>query len=495
MIANITYAKECFPLIEYNEKKVKKGEAERLFYSGFDINADKYTVANHFDIHSKASNRVDKNMHISLNFAIDDSDKISEEFLIKISKEYLTKLGFDETHPFIVYQHFDSYQPHVHIVTPKIIKGKTVWNDSNSYYISQKITRELEKKYKLREVNSIKSKVKEIPKNIKLDGSYLDFKDACKKYTYAVDYVLRNYNPTNFDELKTQLSFVGVKLIEVENESKTGQKFQVCSIEGNNKPINLSKLYNRVTQKKLQIKFNNSLDIRIQRHNEIEKYINTLKKKYITIDHSTFEKELSKINLKVEFTTKNNEISAYRFFDTEENIYYKPSGISRGLSYGSMKPFFGTNVRNYQYHNKTILFVLDKKFKEINPTIVINNEPQVYIDFMVRNGFVPDVYNGELRFNHYLNKNPKETDFIKSKLSIPLSKINFKKISDVVNDRSYKRNVWLWQQEDKQMKADSDKNVKDEHLLEKSLDYLMSLFTERKIFQSKKAASVKNNMK
>lgn len=488
MIANISHTETVKPLIEYNEKKVEKGEAERIFYNGFDSNASKESVISHFVVHTRESKRKDKNMHISLNFPVEDLNKINNDLLSNISKEYLKELGFPEDHPLIIYRHFDSFQPHIHIVTPKIISGKTIINDSNLFLRSQKITRILEEKYELKVVSSLKNKIIPIPENIFVDGAIEDTLDKRKRYSYAVDYILKHFHPTTLEEYNDQLKKVGLEVIsntytDKNNEIKTGLKYKAKGIA--DLPLNSSALYSNPGQKKLEKIFVQNLKYRKKREVEIKDFIdNRIFSKYKTISHDIFIEEMNKIDIEVSFTLKNGIPAVYRFYDKREGVFIKPSNIARSLSYGNVKEKFSEKtVRDYKYHNATLVFVLDKKYKELYPDKTKEKNSQHYIMFMALNGMIPDVQGGKLRFNHYLNKNPKDTEYSEP-VKIPLHKFDFSEVSNLVHARDYKSKVWKFQQylrnevESNSIKEDNEAQSLTEKL-NKAVDQLLTLFEKK----------------
>lgn len=97
--------------------------------------------------------------HISLSFTAQDRDKLSNEFLVKVAREYMQKMGITNTQ-YIVAQHFDKEHPHIHLCFNRVDNmGKTI-SDKNDRHRSVKICRELTEKYGLY-IAKGKEKVKE----------------------------------------------------------------------------------------------------------------------------------------------------------------------------------------------------------------------------------------------------------------------------------------------------------------------------------------------
>ena len=80
-----------------------------------------------FEPYMAANKRTEKPiMHISLNPSPDD--KLSDEQLEVIAKEYLSKLGYGNQ-PYIIFKHEDIGRPHLHIVTTSVTEQGNKIND------------------------------------------------------------------------------------------------------------------------------------------------------------------------------------------------------------------------------------------------------------------------------------------------------------------------------------------------------------------------------
>ena len=97
--------------------------------------------------------------HISLSFSAQDSPRLSNEWIVKVAREYLDKMGIKDTQ-YIIGRHFDKEHPHIHIAFNRINNyGKTI-SDRNDRFKSEKICKELTTKYGLYFADG-KEKVKE----------------------------------------------------------------------------------------------------------------------------------------------------------------------------------------------------------------------------------------------------------------------------------------------------------------------------------------------
>ena len=84
--------------------------------------------------------------HISLSFSAQDIDKLSDELMVKVAREYMQKMGIVDTQ-YILARHFDKEHPHLHLCFNRVDnQGKTI-SDKNDRHRSTKICRELTEKH------------------------------------------------------------------------------------------------------------------------------------------------------------------------------------------------------------------------------------------------------------------------------------------------------------------------------------------------------------
>lgn len=112
--------------LNYNEKKVQQGQAELLLARNFLKEGGQmtfYDKLRSFEKLTSLNERTTTNtLHVSLNF--DPSEKLENEKLIAIAGRYMKRIGFGDQ-PYLVYRHFDSGHPHIHIVSTNIQRDGT----------------------------------------------------------------------------------------------------------------------------------------------------------------------------------------------------------------------------------------------------------------------------------------------------------------------------------------------------------------------------------
>ena len=98
MVARINSGKSIAKALNYNEQKLKLGKAECLHAENFLKDTEKlnfYDKLRHFERLTSLNERTTTNtFHVSLNF--DPSEKLSNEKLNDIAKEYMQKIGFEK---------------------------------------------------------------------------------------------------------------------------------------------------------------------------------------------------------------------------------------------------------------------------------------------------------------------------------------------------------------------------------------------------------------
>ena len=86
--------------------------------------------------------------HISLDFSAQDKDKLTNEFMIKIARDYMAQMGITDTQ-YLIARHYDKEHPHVHLVFNRVDKNGNTISDKNDRFRSGKICKELTREYEL----------------------------------------------------------------------------------------------------------------------------------------------------------------------------------------------------------------------------------------------------------------------------------------------------------------------------------------------------------
>lgn len=150
MIAKIMKGSDFRGVVYYilnDEKGTKIIGADGLFLENND------TIAQGFIGQAQMNPRVTKAVgHIALSFSKEDAPRLNNAVMAQIAREYMEKMGILNTQ-YIIGRHFDKEHPHVHIAFNRIDNnGKTI-SDRNDRFRSERICKELTKKYGLHFAN------------------------------------------------------------------------------------------------------------------------------------------------------------------------------------------------------------------------------------------------------------------------------------------------------------------------------------------------------
>ena len=221
MIAKISATENLGGALGYNFKKVEKGEANILLTAElYQSKEGRYTIE---DVLADMEALIPKNcrtkktvFHCSLNPHPDE--KLSDEQLTQIAKEYMEALGYGNQ-PYIVFKHNDIAREHIHIVSLRIDgEGKKI-NDKFEKRRSKQITDALERKLGLIPSSKVTDKaMKETPK---IDTTQGNIKEQVAS---ALRMVLKHYRFCSLGELNAILSAYNLTVKEIKTEFR-GKKY------------------------------------------------------------------------------------------------------------------------------------------------------------------------------------------------------------------------------------------------------------------------------
>ena len=349
MIAKISATENLGGALGYNFKKVEKEEASILFAQNLYQNKEgTYTMAEVFaDMESLIPEKCrTKKMvfHCSLNPHPDE--KLSDEILAQIAKEYMEALGYGKQ-PYIVFKHNDIAREHIHIVSLRINgEGKKI-NDKFEKRRSKKITDTLERKYNLIPSSKIADKVmNETPK---IDTSRGNSKEQVAS---VLRMVLKHYKFCSLGELNAILGKYNLAVEEVKTEFR-GKKYDglvyVPTDDKGDKvstPINASDIGRGVGYTAIQ--------------NRIQKSKQTIKLLIPTIRNKVLQTMRTSPNMEKELRQRleeqglhvvirkndNGRIYGITFIDDERGAAFNGSRLGKGYSANVFNAYFFNPTNN-----------------------------------------------------------------------------------------------------------------------------------------------------
>jgi hypothetical protein len=357
MVAKIVSGQSIRGLLNYNENKVKAGQATLIMANRFGTDIEKLdfiSKLNRFKHLTGLNNRVKTNaIHVMLNF--DKQDKLTVAALQQIAMVYMERIGFSDQ-PYLAYLHKDANHPHVHLVTTNIQSdGKRVSIHNIGKILSEPARKDIEKEFKLtRAEGRQQSELTITPVNIEkaLYGK-TPTKSAINK---VVNGVISSYKFTSFAEYNAVLSVFGVRADRGKEDTvmfaKRGLIYSIIDNDG--KPIGIpfkaSLLSKKPLLDKVEQNFEPNRDKRKPFRDSIKKQIDAVLNKYSSITPHTFNTELRKSG--IDLLLRKNEqgyIYGATFIDHKSKSVFNGSALGKSYSANAITERFGTSDKLKTY--------------------------------------------------------------------------------------------------------------------------------------------------
>ena len=349
MIAKISATENLGGALGYNFKKVEKEEASILLAQGLYQNKEgTYTMAEVFaDMEALIPEkcRTKKMMfHCSLNPHPDE--KLSDETLMQIAKEYMEALGYGKQ-PYIMFKHSDIAREHIHIVSLRVDSRGRKINDKFEKRRSKKITDALEKRFGL--IPSSKVADKAVEETPKIDTTQGNIKEQVANVARMV---LKHYRFCSLGELNAILSKYNLAVEEVKTEFR-GKKYDgLVYVPTDDKggkistPINASDIGHGVGYTAVQN--------RIQKSKQtVKPLIPTVRNKVLQTMRTSpnTEKELrqrlEEQGLRVVIRKNDNgRIYGITFIDDEQGVALNGSRLGKGYAANIFNGYFSNPAHN-----------------------------------------------------------------------------------------------------------------------------------------------------
>ncbi len=206
MIAKISLGNSFGATVNYVLDKNKSAE---LIDSEGVRTKDKQAIIDSFLMQQEMKPEIKKPVyHISLGFSAQDSDKLTNEMMSAVAREYIQKMGISNTQ-YIMVRHYDKEHPHIHLCINRIDNNGKLISNKNDHFRNEPVCKELTKKYGL-----YFARGKEQVKRYRLRGA--------DKIKYEIYDALTETIPKarNWQELSGLLATQGIRL-EFAHKGKT----------------------------------------------------------------------------------------------------------------------------------------------------------------------------------------------------------------------------------------------------------------------------------
>lgn len=371
MIAKISATENLGGALGYNFKKVEKGEASILLaaelYQSNDGNYTMEDVLADMEALIPEKCRTKKTVfHCSLNPHPDE--KLSDEQLTQIAKEYMEALGYGNQ-PYIVFKHNDIAREHIHIVSLRVDSEGRKLNDRFEKRRSKQITDALERKYNLIPSSKVSGKVEtETPKvdigkgNIREQVASV-LRMVLKHYRFCslgeFNAILNKYNLT-VEEVKTE--FRGKKydgLVYVPTDDKGGKISTPINASDIGRGVGYTAVQNRMQKSKLAVK---PLVPAIR-----DKVLQTMRTSPRTEEE--LRQRLEEQGLRVVIRkNESGRIYGITFIDDEVGIALNGSRLGKGYAANKFNEYF-SNPENNPFLDESLYGKIDTTFQQQTQTI------------------------------------------------------------------------------------------------------------------------------
>ena len=349
MIAKISATENLGGALGYNFKKVEKGEANILLAAElYQSKEGRYTME---DVLADMEALIPKNcrtkktvFHCSLNPHPDE--KLSDEQLTQIAKEYMEALGYGNQ-PYIVFKHNDIAREHIHIVSIRVDSRGQKINDRFEKRRSKQITDALERKYSL--IPSSKVTDREMKEVSKIDTTKGNIKEQVAETLLSV---LKHYKFCSLGELNAILSRYHLTVEEVKTEFR-GKKYDglvyVPTADKSNKvstPIHASDIGRGVGYTAVQNRMQKSKQT-------IKPLIPTVRRKVLEVMRTSpdtkekLQQKLEEQGLRVVIRrNESGRIYGITFIDDEQGVALNGSRLGKGYAANVFNAYLSNPTHN-----------------------------------------------------------------------------------------------------------------------------------------------------
>ncbi|MBD2703370.1 relaxase/mobilization nuclease domain-containing protein [Spirosoma sp. BT702] len=327
----------------YNETKVGKGDAERLAvrnYRGVILPVQELGLAT---VTAKLEQQADLNpkirkptFHASLSMA--KGEKPSAIDMIAIADRYMEGLGYGKQ-PYVIYQHFDTDHPHLHIVSVRVDSvGKKI-SDTYERERSNKLRQQIEKEFGLQ----VAQKAALRPERGQLQPVEYGRGDLKQDIATVVNGILQDFTFSSFSQFNQLLNLYNVRATEVALEGK--KPGLVYSAIDSNKAaqgatFKASGLPRQPTMETVSRRMNAGKKVKGDKVARLRKVaFNQLAQ---STGWDNFQQRLSGVGVEVipHFGTGNN-LFGLSFVDVRSRAIYTGSELGKSFTAGSLKAALG----------------------------------------------------------------------------------------------------------------------------------------------------------
>jgi hypothetical protein len=411
MVTRIAHSSNLSAVLNYNEKKVSRNDAELIHASGFLKDTDRmnfYDKAERFQRLNELYPRAEVNMlHVSINF--DRSEQLPNAQLVAIADRYMEGIGFKDQ-PYLVYQHKDAGHPHIHIVS-NIIKadGKRIETHNLGKDKSEPTRKEIEKEFNLVRAEDSRQKkqrfeLQPVDAQKVVYGNATETKAAMKQ---AIHEVFDKYKYASLPEYNAALRQYNVTADPGTKESRInkhgGLVYRVLDEQGNKVgvPIKASAFYFKPTLTELEKKYEKNAEAR-------EKHLPSIRDRVdiaLLQNPDSLRQFVDDLKAaRIELVIRQNEtgrVYGLTYVDKETKTVINGSDLGKQYSAGSiLKQFQQAKVKSPKQHPSKI----HQKDSQLKPGETKDDPPLPLVPGF--NPKVPQVLSNLMQYDETFGRSP-----------------------------------------------------------------------------------------
>ncbi len=345
MVAKITIPKSIEAALNYNEKKVQKGNAVCLHAANYLKEAKEmnfYQKISGFErLNSLNERATTKTLHVSLNF--DPSEKLTESKLLQIASDYMQKIGFGEQ-PYLVYKHEDAGHPHIHIVSTTIkADGSRINTHNIGRNQSEKARKEIEKTHGLVKAERQQQLLKPGIKSVDVEKAIYGKSETKRSISNVVGAVFSQYKFTSLPEFNAALKQFNVIADRGKEEGRIyknrGLVYRILDAAGNKVgvPIKASSISCKPILGNLEKKFETNESAK----ELLKPFVKTKLDDCLSQSPSTMKELLEHLKQRNIYTVlrQNAEGRLYgiTFVDNQNKVVFNGSDLGKGYSAAALQ--------------------------------------------------------------------------------------------------------------------------------------------------------------
>lgn len=350
MVAKITTPKSIEAALNYNEKKVQKGDAVCLHGANYLKETKElsfYQKLSGFErLNSLNERATTKTLHVSLNF--DPSEKLPENKLLQIASDYMQKIGFGNQ-PYLVYKHEDAGHPHLHIVSTTIKQDGSRINTHNiGRNQSEKARKEIEQTYGLVKAERQQQLAKPAIKAVDIEKAIYGKSETKRSISNVVGAVFSQYKFTSLPEFNAALKQFNVIADRGKEEGRIyknrGLVYRILDANGNKVgvPIKASSISCKPILDNLEKKFTDNETAK----ETLKPFVKNKLDDCISQSPSTMKELMEHLKQKNIYTLlrQNAEGRLYgiTFVDNQNKVVFNGSDLGKGYSAAALQSRLAT---------------------------------------------------------------------------------------------------------------------------------------------------------